>query len=439
MSRLSVSLREWETLRPEHGSPLINRNLCNSEAVRELAERLTERGQLEVLELARGLELRATSFVGRFTLGDITVTVRPKLSGAPFLRLLRYAYGLRDLHLYTPVDFDSAKWAFQDLLLLQLASETRELLTRGIHRDYERISADLTNPRGKIDFGDFVKMVSRARGVLPCVHHPRTEDTILNQALLAGVLYGTQLATDKDLRDHLSRLAKILSATISIKNLDAILLTEARRAMDRRTQAYDPALILIELLFQGEGVLLDVGTNRVRVPGFLFDMNRFFQTLMSRFLHEHLEGYEIQDEYRLKELFCYDSDRNPLRRRAPVQKPDFVIRRNRKIAAILDAKYRDLWEKPLPREMLYQLALYALGQAGNDCKAVILYPNLAAEASEQVILIREPVSGVTQAQVILRPVNLLKLEQLLQCRDWQTNQRKAELASQLSFGSVRDN
>ena len=45
---------------------------------RQLAEELTATGRIEVLELARGIELRATSFVGRFRLGDITVTVHPK-------------------------------------------------------------------------------------------------------------------------------------------------------------------------------------------------------------------------------------------------------------------------------------------------------------------------------------------------------------------------
>ena len=256
--------------------------------------------------------------------------------------------------------------------------------------------------------------------------------------LLSGLMFASALTTDNNLRAHLNRLTKALSATVSIRKFDEILLGEARRAMDRRTGAYESALVVIELLLRAEGVLLDGDMARVALPGFLFDMNRFFQALMSRFLHDHLDGYEIQDDHRLKELFCYDSDRNPQTRRAPVQKPDFVIRRNRKIAAILDAKYRDLWEKPLPREMLYQLALYALGQSGNERNAVIIYPTLRAEAREQVILIREPVSGVTQAQVILRPVNLLELDRLLRGRDWQMNRRKIELANQLSFGSEED-
>jgi 5-methylcytosine-specific restriction enzyme subunit McrC len=434
VSAVTVHLGEWETLRPDHGTPLAERTLYGDVASRKLAEQLTERGCIEVLELARGLELRATSFVGRFSLGEVTITVHPKLSGAPFLNLLRYAYGLRHLDLYAPVGYASTKSAFHDLLIQQLAAEAVELMARGVHRDYEGTRADLANPRGRIEFDRFVRMGYPARAVLPCIHHPRTDDTGLNQVLLAGLGFAARLTADNDLRRHIRRLTKTLSATVSLKRLDPILLAEVRRTMDRRTTAYKPALVLIELLLGADSVSLDGETNHVRIPGFLFDMNRFFQALISRFLHDHLEGYEIEDEYRLKELFCYDSDRNPQKRRAPVQKPDFVIRRNREIAAILDAKYRDLWEKPLPREMLYQLALYALGQSGDDAKAVILYPTLSAAAREQAIFIRKPVSGVKQAEVILRPVLLLELEGLLRSRDWHANRRKAVLASQLSFG-----
>src|ERR1039457_7409277 len=123
-------------------------------------------------------------------------------------------------------------------------------------------------------------------------------------------------------------------------------------------------------------------------------MNRFFQALISRFLHDHLEGYEIQDEHRLKDLFSYDPQLNPQRRSTPTQRPVCVIRHNRQIAAILDAKYRDLWENSLPRKMLYQLALYALGQSGEEPKAVILYPTITIDASDQAINLRNPSTGV---------------------------------------------
>jgi 5-methylcytosine-specific restriction enzyme subunit McrC len=99
--------------------------------------------------------------------------------------------------------------------------------------------------------------------------------------------------------------------------------------------------------------------------------------------------------------------------------------------AVLDAKYRDLWEQPLPREMLYQLALYALGRTGEQASA-ILYPTMEATAREQTIVIQEPVRGGERARVTLRPVNLLKLDRLLRAgpaKPW----RRAELARELAL------
>jgi 5-methylcytosine-specific restriction enzyme subunit McrC len=109
--------------------------------------------------------------------------------------------------------------------------------------------------------------------------------------------------------------------------------------------------------------------NSLRLPGFLFDMNRVFQALISRYLQDHLDSYEMYDEHRV--FSTIRQTRNPLKRYAPVQKPDFVVRRQGKLVAILDAKYRDLWHHSLPREMLYQLALYALAHPGLKCASWI--------------------------------------------------------------------
>jgi hypothetical protein len=74
---------------------LAHQSLAAYPAARRLAEELTKTRRMAVLELASGLELRATSFVGRFLLGELTVTVQPKIPDAPLLSLFRYAYGLR--------------------------------------------------------------------------------------------------------------------------------------------------------------------------------------------------------------------------------------------------------------------------------------------------------------------------------------------------------
>lgn len=55
MGSLNLSLSEWETIRPDRGNVLAGRKL-DSDANRELAERLAKTGAIEVLELARRLD-----------------------------------------------------------------------------------------------------------------------------------------------------------------------------------------------------------------------------------------------------------------------------------------------------------------------------------------------------------------------------------------------
>ncbi len=80
---------------------------------------------------------------------------------------------------------------------------------------------------------------------------------------------------------------------------------------------------------------------------------------------------------------------------------------------LLDAKYRDLWEKSLPPEMLYQLAIYALTQPGENPVSIILYPSVTEAARDQVVEFRAALDGIAKASVILRPVHLLRLDGLL--------------------------
>ena len=410
----ALTLREWETATPDQWPVLADRQLARQGPATHLAKALSDSGRLEVLELARGLELRATSWVGRVTLAGLAITIRPKIPDLPLLNLMRYAYGLRNLHLIGAARFATETWSFQDLLIVQLAAEVSELLARGLHRDYRRTGAMLESPRGRIDFVRYATAGGSARAALPCVHHPRTEDTPLNRALLAGLRLAAGLTRDLELRARLRRLTAQIDLGVPPPDIDPVTLVRVSQSIDRRTSHYRPALTVIDLLLRGESLSLDDAAPGLRLDGFLFDMNAFFQALLSRFLREHLENVDLLDEHRLCGVFDYDPQHNPQGRRGPVPRPDFVVRRGQRTLAILDAKYRDLWTRNLPREMLYQLAIYALTQPHEASSAIILYPTLVAAACDQVVAFRDVLGGTTKARVILRPVQLQILDELLQ-------------------------
>ena len=430
-----IKLSEWQSQFPSPGTPLYKVFLDDPEC-QKTAQELTSSGMLEITELREGLFVKAYSYVGHVRLGNIEITVQPKLSGETLLSLLRYAYGLRDLKLFLAATHGMSEAGFQDLLVFQLLAEVKELFSRGLHRKYIRTSGKLASPRGKIDLQKIASQPIKTESKLPCIHYPRIFDCLPNQVLVAGLGLVARIAEDSQLRADCHRLATLLGDCVSEIFLGYDTLKRLRRESNRLTSAYEPVVSIIEMLLESQGIMLDQEQRSLRLPGFLFDMNRFFQSLLSRFFHENMENYVVRDEYSLKGMMAYLPEYNPKKRRSPSPRPDYVIQKGSKVLSILDAKYRDLWETKLPREMLYQLTIYALSKIGSD-KSTILYPTLSSGARESRVQINEPTYGSKLGQVILRPVNLIDLEKLIMAPNTRQNIRlRSNFAKIIAFGGL---
>lgn len=426
---IRIPMKEWSQSGPD-SEPFL-RGYKFEEKAREKCDQLNRTGQIEFLELPDGLTIKTNQFVGSVQIGDLRLSILPKITGLPLLNLLRYAYNLRHLALFEPLDFGVEGGGFQDLLIQQLLSETNELIQRGLNRNYERVEEELQSPRGRFDFVKFFNQGGLIDASLPCIYHRRIEDNVLNRALLSGLRVALAMTNDLQLKTQIRRTSQILQQSVTSVPITLRLLDKAKTHINRMTFAYKPALTIIQILLESQGASIESDNTRTSLPGFLFDMNRFFQALINRFLDDYLEMYTVKAEHQLRDMISYDPTHNPQKKSPPTPRPDFAIMEKNKVKALLDTKYRDLWETDLPREMLYQLSLYAFSQ-DKPGLSTIIYPTLNLEAKEAWLNISHPPTGDRLATIKLRPINLNSLEQVIY--KGSIVQRKA-LATAIAFGN----
>jgi len=260
----------------------------------------------------------------------------------------------------------------------------------------------------------------------------------LNRVLRSGLEIAAKMTEDRDLRFRLHRLSAMFYGVDFNAKLTADDVEWAQLSLTRLTAACQPALTLIGLLRNMLGLSFDSAQKPSRTPGFLFDMNIFFQRLLSRFLKDNLTDARIDDEQPFRDLFAYAPDANPRRRAAPAPRPDYAISRGNHLSGFLDAKYRDVWDKGLPAEWLYQLSIYALASPCNV--SVLLYASMAATARDERIEVRQPVASPQgfSASVIIRPVPLKYLADILNpANSLSSRLARSRLANQLAVTTTQ--
>lgn len=430
MCAVDIELAEWQRADPSTHPVLSGLEISESGPDRRLVEELGRQGALRVVELASGLRLETSSYVGSVRLGPMRIRIRPKISGEPLLALLRYAYGLRRLKLYEEHSAEVDTLGLQDLIILQMKVEASELIARGVRREYARQNDVLASPSGRIDFPSLATRPSTAAG-LPCRFHRRLEDCAHNRALLAGLRFAADRASGRELASGLIRLARLLEDQVSVEAVGPDLFRRLDMQDNRLVAAYRPFLRLFKLLYAGYSATVAEAGREAELPGFMLDMNLFLEDLVGRFLADNAHGYEVQEQWRLRNVFSYQADFNPRARRPPHPRPDFVVKREGRVVALLDTKYRDLWMTELPRDILYQLTIYALAQRYRRV-AVVLYPTVHSVAKEARIAVHEPLEGVKQGVVALRPVDLNRLADLILANESPATEReRCDFARQL--------
>jgi 5-methylcytosine-specific restriction enzyme subunit McrC len=406
-----ITLSEWDHVESVSRPQLMGTTLRSNPAAQKLSDEI--RSQVDIREGYNGLEVSTTSFVGHIVVGPLRITINPKLPRLPLTALVCYAYGLRDLELFGKALTPTAQPGLHDILISLLAAEVEGLLHPGLPRRYVPLAEKLSSPRGRILVDKIASRGGIVDGTLPCSHFQRHANWMLNQVLRSGLELAGNMTEDRELHRRVRRLVDAFDTIDPKAKLKERDLDEVERGLSRLTATSKPALTIIRLLLGMQGTLLHALDYSHRTSGFLFDMNFFFQRLLSRFLRENLDDRWIKDEHATKGMFAYAPHGNPKGRSLPRPRPDFALFEGKDLIGVLDAKYRDVWEKGYPAAWLYQLSMYALGSPNQ--KSILLYATTSSGARDERINIRHPalLRGGSEASVIVRPVQLQTLATLL--------------------------
>jgi hypothetical protein len=175
----------------------------------------------------------------------------------PLARLLRYAYGLRDVAAIDETGSPTTHNGLHDLLIELLAKEVEELLHRGLPRRYIPIHAWLESPRGTIVISEVIRRTGIQEANLPCLHFERRADWHLNQVLRAGLETAAHLAEDRHLRHRVHRLSAMFGDVVHLSKLRHEDIERAERDLTRLTAVCRPALTIIGLLIDKLGIAFD--------------------------------------------------------------------------------------------------------------------------------------------------------------------------------------
>lgn len=384
-----LRMREWDRIAASdeaRGAPLRGVFLDDPE-IAAAADRLTTGRRLLVTEERSGLVVRSFQHVGVVQLGPLRIRIDPKLEVTDLWHILAYALGLRRWNRLPPAGLELSA-GFVDLLALLLAQEADALFRTGIRRGYVGRREWLSVPRGRPDMARIAAHSPLTRPALPCHHHAFETDTPDNSVVLSGLVLARRLASLPLVVAEVGRGIQRWSEICVPIPLDRAILDTVDRARNRLTSHYGAAHRLVRVFVEHAGLDDDRVEGEQAIPGFLWNMATLFEAFVTRFLSENLIGVEVRPQRTIRQLYRAIS---PSGTRAPRPRPDLVVLRGGAVEGVFDTKYRDLSRGPIPREILYQLSVYALAwqdDRGRDVPATVLYPFPGAPPPDRVLALR---------------------------------------------------
>lgn len=368
---MRIELGEYSTKRAPTSAPTAS-DLA-------LADRLRgDDGRLKVTWLAGGdVEISSTSWVGVVRFSAFDAVIVPKLVGGGLnvLRMLDYAADinmLRRLPDLRPLPADGAD--LLDLVCLLLAEETKALVRGGIRRSYHATDDQLPVLRGRLRLREQLGRHYGQVQLLECRFDEYDADIPDNQLIALGLGRARRIVRSPAVKDSVGRMYGLMREACEplVQDLDWY---ERSIQYGRSNERYRPVHELAKLVLRGSGFSDFFATASGDLNVFLINMNKVFESFVSRLVEEALKGCSLSvvRQSRLRGVI-YDDDKE---RQYAVIAPDLVIKDQVSGRAVpIDIKYKIYQDRKISNADVYQAFTYAyaLARERTDRRAGILYP-----------------------------------------------------------------
>ncbi|MDE0177736.1 MAG: restriction endonuclease [Gammaproteobacteria bacterium] len=314
-----------------------------------VAERDALRDFLSI-EPAPGTEstyhLTPGSTVGALEVGNLSVSIQPKLPVSRVLYLASYAIG--------EIEFREERFDYVDeptlveALVPLFAAGARRAFSRGLLHGYRTEEDSLLTVRGRIRIDHQI----RRRFGIPVPLEVRYDDFTVD--VLPNRLIKAAAWRLLNLRIHTRSRVKLAGVLANLEDVDWVefppgVLPEVR--FDRLNEHYREAVELSRLILRHTSIETQRGN--VRASGFLVDMNSVFQEFVTRALRQALGLSErtFRSDKGLPDIWLDRADSIRL-------KPDLTWWEGRECTFVGDAKYKKVHDARVPNADLYQLLAY---------------------------------------------------------------------------------
>ena len=331
-----LDLREWEP-----SARAISLSVKERDALKSILGSIEPApGERDAYHLTPG------STIGALEVGDLSVSIEPKLPIGRVLYLAAYAMGVD----FREERFDYVKQPeLVEALVPALTRAARRAFARGLLHSYRTEEEALQTVRGRIRVADQLR---RRFGVpLPVEvrYDDFTDDVLANRLVKAAADRLSRLR----IRSRRSRLDLAwVAATldnVSLVEFPTNAVPEVK--FDRLNEHYREVVTLARLVLRHTSI--ETGRGRVRANGFLMDMNVVFQEFVTRALREELGLSErtFRSDSRLPSIHLDTAERIRL-------KPDLSWWYGPTCTFVGDAKYKRVKNEQVPNADLYQLLAY---------------------------------------------------------------------------------